>query len=101
RKDERLDHAVQAALKDTDESVRLEAIALQAKLNEGAARLKPLLDNGSRAEQQAVLAALATSPGPEIDALVSESLDRLLSGKVAHEVQLDVLDAAAKRDSSE
>jgi quinoprotein glucose dehydrogenase len=97
RNDERLAGAVQAALKDPDASVRREAIALQARLPEGTSRLAPLLETGTIQEQQAVLAALAASEGAEPDPVLSGALDRLSAGAIPPEVQLDVLEAAAKR----
>lgn len=97
RKDERLVHAVTAALEDPDESVRLVAISIQAKFPEGAKLLQPRLTNGNVREQQAALAALAASEDPEADKAIAEALQRLVAGSVAPEVQLDVLDAAAKR----
>jgi len=99
RNDPKLSDAIRAALSDPDQAVRLQAIRLTANLPNGAEQLSKILDTGSVPDQQAVLAALAAAPesAKTVDEALSKSLDRLLAGKVAPEVQLDVLDAAAKR----
>ena len=97
RKDERLATAVEASLDDDDETVRLEAIALQAKLPGAGEKLAPRLAEGSVREQQAALAALAASEDPEADKVLTGAIGRLVSGSLAPEVQLDVLEAASKR----
>ena len=93
----RLVEAVQSALRDPDEGVRLAAIRLQAKLPGGVERLRPVFDNGSPREKQAAIAALAAVQGPEADAVVSAALDRLLAGQLPPEMHLDLLEAAAAR----
>jgi quinoprotein glucose dehydrogenase len=97
RNDARLADAVKAALGDPDETVRLEAIALQAKLPDGAKLLAPRLAQGHVREQQAVLAALAASDDPQADRAIRDAFKRFTAGSVPPEVQLDVLDAASKR----
>jgi quinoprotein glucose dehydrogenase len=97
KNDERLVHATDAALEDPDETVRLEAIAIQAKLPGGPPKLAPRLEKGNIHEQQAVLAALAASEDPEADRAIHDALERLVAGSVPPEVRLDILDAASKR----
>jgi quinoprotein glucose dehydrogenase len=99
RNDSKLSEAIRSALSDPDQAVRLQAIRLTASLPDGAEQLSGILGKGTVPEQQAVLAALAAAPesATAVDAALSKSLDRLLEGKVAPEVRLDVLDAAAKR----
>jgi len=101
KNDPRVAEVVKTALNDPDEGVRLEAIALQAKLPEGVETLAPRLSEGSPREQQAVFAALGDAKSDAADGMLSEALDRLLAGQVPPEVQLDVVDAAAKRQSAE
>jgi quinoprotein glucose dehydrogenase len=102
RNDPKLADAIRTALSDRDASVRLQAIKLQARLPNGADQLGRLLTTGSIPEQQAVLAALAAAPesNANADRIVSRALDRLLENKVAPEVRVDILDAAAKRGRS-
>jgi quinoprotein glucose dehydrogenase len=99
RNDPKLTDAIRSALSDPDQTVRLQAISLTASLPNGAEQLSGILSKGTVPEQQAVLAALAAAPesAKSVDAALSQALDRLLAGTVAPEVQLDVLDAAAKR----
>ena len=102
RNDPKLAEAVRSALSDPDATVRLQAIRLQARLPNGAEQLGQLLQTGAIPEQQAVLAALAAAPesNANADRIVSRAMDRLLEKKVAPEVRVDVLDAAAKRGRS-
>jgi quinoprotein glucose dehydrogenase len=101
KNDPRLAQAVKAALQDPDETVRLEAIALQAKFPEGVEALARRLNEGSPREQQAVYAALGAAQSDAADRIIAEALDRLAAGQVPPEVRLDVLDAAAHRQSAE
>lgn len=99
----RLNDAVKLALADKEESLRNEATKIQARLkpSDAAGRLRDTLAGGSTGEKQAAFAALATMPGSAADDLIAQSLDKLLAGQLAPELQLDVLAAAAQRQSRE
>ena len=60
-------------------------------------RITALLERGSLAEQQAGFNALQEVPGAEADARLEAWLDKLLAGTVAAPLQLDLLEAAARR----
>ncbi len=102
--------ALEAAAADADENVRKTAAQLsvevppataggRAPAGPGAAvgRLVGILDSGSLAEKQNALATLAGVADPAVDPVLKAWMERLLAGQVAPELQLDVLDAAAKR----
>jgi quinoprotein glucose dehydrogenase len=95
--------AVKLALASTDEALRNEATKIQARLNPGdaAAKLRVTLDKGTTGEKQTALATLATVPGGTADEIFSQWLDKLLAKQVPAELQLDLLEAAAKRQSRE
>jgi quinoprotein glucose dehydrogenase len=97
----KLSDAVKIALASTDEALRNEATRVQARLKPGdaTAKLRVTLEKGTTGEKQAAFATLATVPGGAADELFSQWLDKLLAGQVPVEVQLDLLDAAAKRDA--
>ena len=99
RNDARLAQAVQLALKDKSENLRKEATRLQASLKPGNAtvQLRSVLERGSLGEKQNALTTLAGVAGADADAILSEHLDRLLAGKLAPELELEVLEASAKR----
>ena len=103
-----------AAAKDPDEKVRSLATKLaveQPPLTQkatpataataatGLATLESVLLSGTLIEKQGALATLAGLPGLEVDALITAWMNRVLAGTVPAELQLDVLDAAAKRPS--
>jgi quinoprotein glucose dehydrogenase len=99
----RLDEAVKLALASTDETLRNEATKIQAKLKpaDATAKLRAALEKGTAGEKQTAFVTLATVPGSAADEIFSQWLDKLLAGQVPPEVQLDLLDAAAKRESRE
>jgi quinoprotein glucose dehydrogenase len=97
----KLNDAVKLGLASSDEALRGEATKIQARLKPGdaTAKLRATLDTGSTGERQAALATLATLPGGTADEIFSQWLDKLLAGQVPPELQLDLLDAAAKREA--
>ncbi len=99
RSDSRLAEAVKLAQQDKSEAVRKEAARLQASLkpDNATAQLKTLLERGSLGEKQNALATLGGLPGTDADAIVTSYLDQLLAGKLAPELELEVLEAGAKR----
>jgi quinoprotein glucose dehydrogenase len=99
-KDGRLGEAMQSALKDPDPRVRTQGRRLLAKAQPVKAlqEIREVLDRGGVAEQQGAFSILADIPGRAAEEVLSAQLDRLLAGKLPAEVQLDLLESAAKRD---
>ena len=96
-----LDGILTAAFKDHEPSVRAEARRVLAELRpaEAIAPLTEALASGELIERQEALATLAAMKNPNADALLAAWLDKLLAGQVPPDVQLDLLDAAAKRST--
>ena len=88
------------ALKDKNQSVRMAALALVPELNLPVAQTvemhRVLLKNGTTGEQQAALLSLANVKAPEAEAVFSEQMTLLIEGKIAPEVQLELITAAEK-----
>ncbi len=104
--------ALDAGAKDTSEKVRKAAAKLSvqappvARKGAGAgpaagddkvSKLAAILDKGTLSEKQNALATLGGVEGTTVDILLASWLNQLKDGKVPAELQLDVLDAAAKR----
>jgi quinoprotein glucose dehydrogenase len=100
-KDARFTEALKLAQADASEMLRKEASRLSGHgdITDAIASITATLQSGSIGERQAALQAAAGLKGKEADALISKQLDQLLSGKLARELQLDVLDAAARRSA--
>ncbi|MBI3414095.1 MAG: HEAT repeat domain-containing protein, partial [Verrucomicrobia bacterium] len=100
-KSDRLNEALKFAQSAGNESLRKEATRLQAqtKSSGALASLNAALEKGSLGEQQAALAALGEMDGLAADEILARWLDRLESGELPKELQLDLLEAAAKRTS--
>lgn len=104
-----LNAAVQRGLADASPRVRSEARRLQAKLApaEAVKLLAEAAASGSILERQQALANLGGLPGPDVDQVLSDWLDRLMQGQgqgqggVPSEIRLDVLEAVGKRTSPE
>lgn len=101
RKDPRLSDAIESALTTGKGSLRTKAISFLSTRDDAAVRLEKLLASGSIQDQQAVLTALATIDQPSAKQILSAQLDKLLAGTVAPELQLDLLEAAAKCKSDD
>ena len=99
--DPKLADAIDNAMNDSNDRVRAAAILAMPKLPNAEPRIEPLVSKGTIREQQAAYAALGRTQGSPADAAISKALDQLLAGQVKPELQLDVLDAAAKRQSPE
>jgi quinoprotein glucose dehydrogenase len=99
----RLEEAVKLALNDPDEALRKEASKLQAQFQptDAIERLVLVLEKATMGEKQAAFEALGKMPGPAADLLLAQWLDKLLEGKVAPELKVDLLDAAAARSAPE
>lgn len=95
RKDPRLASTLASVESDPAEALRLEV----SKLRGGGdvAGLVKLLGSGSIAERRSALNRLAAMNGPEADASLVRQFDALMAGTLAKELQLDVLEVAAKR----
>ena len=99
--DPKLPQAIDAAMRNPIDRLRAAAIEAMAKLPNAAPQIEPLLNKGTVREQQAAYAALGATPGKSADDALTKSLDQFLAHQVGPEIQLDLLDAAAKRQSPE
>jgi quinoprotein glucose dehydrogenase len=99
--DARLLEAVNLATGDTNEKVRNEGNQLRAEIKPGDAtgQLEQVLEKGSTGEKQGAFATLGGLPGDAADKMLAEWLDKLTAGKVAKEIQFDLIAAAEKRSS--
>ena len=100
--DARLPAAVKAAASDSDDKLRTEANRLQAQLKPAdstAELLEKVLNTGSVAEKQGALSSMEELSGDGPDIVLAAWLDKLIAGKVPKEIQLDLLEAAGKRQS--
>jgi len=82
---------------------RTEALRVLAKVDPDAA-IAPLQDrlaHGTAAERQGAIAVLAAMPGDTACHELLGWLDRLIAGQVPAEIQLDLLEAAARRTEPE
>jgi len=93
---------LKSAVEDKDKSVREEARKLSAKLspNEAAAQAAGILEKGTLREKQSTFQTLATLPAGEADKILATWLDRLTAGNVPAGAQLDLLEAATKREDA-
>ncbi|WP_435009942.1 PVC-type heme-binding CxxCH protein [Tundrisphaera lichenicola] len=100
--DPRLNQAVEAAVASDDGRVRSEGLRLLARLD--PARAIPIMANvmetGSAQEKQKALEVLGSSDRPEADAILAKALDRQVA-KGDNAIELELIDAASKRKSSE
>ncbi|HEY2586712.1 MAG TPA: HEAT repeat domain-containing protein [Tepidisphaeraceae bacterium] len=99
--DPKLPEAIALAMKSPLDRLRAAGIGAMAKLPDAASRIEPLLNKGTIREQQAAYAALGDAPGKAADDALAKALDQLLAKQIKPELQLDVLDAAAKRPAPE
>lgn len=93
--------ALKPALTDASETLRKEASRLSAASGgtDAIARLAATLQTGTVGERQSALQSLAGLKGKEADEALRKALTQLLEGKLAKELHLDLLEAAAKRTS--
>jgi quinoprotein glucose dehydrogenase len=82
---------------------RVEALRILVKADPTAARtaIDSLLEKGTPRERQGAFAVLAENPDPATDQVLLAWLDRLISGKVPPEIQLDLIEAAGRKASPE
>jgi quinoprotein glucose dehydrogenase len=99
-KDGKVAEALKAALSDADATVRNEAMKIQAQLrpDDAVAQLSSALEGGSVSEKQNALATLGTlTNSTRADAVLLQWMDRLLAKEVPAELQVELLEAAARR----
>ena len=99
----RLAEAVQQAGTSTDSTLRLAALPIAARLSPEAAApvVANLVANGSAEEKRTAYRTLGLSRHEGADALLIAQLRELAAGRLPVEVQLDLLNAAARRESPE
>jgi quinoprotein glucose dehydrogenase len=100
-KDARLSQAAKIAISANDPKLRSEGLQALAGADPATAvrTIGDVINTGSVIEKQGALLALAQMKGAEADAVLSGLLDKLIAKSLPAEIQLDVIDAAAKRDN--
>jgi len=98
-KDARLSQTMKLALSDKRPLLRAEGRRLLARLHPEKAvlSLASALKSGETVEKQSAVRLLATLKITAADAILDNSLDDLLTGKVLPEIQLDLIEATRKR----
>ena len=97
-KDWRYASALNLALKDESEPLRIAASKLPGTRFDVSSFAKAL-ESGSIAERQSALASLALTTGQEAELLVTKQVDAVLDGTLPKELQLDVFETAGNRPS--
>ncbi|MDB5384940.1 MAG: heme-binding protein, partial [Planctomycetaceae bacterium] len=99
-KDKQAAEATLIALNDEAPILKAAGQRLLAKQDPSAALklFRRAILNGSLIEQQSAFAALPEMKSPEADEVLVQQLKRLNDGKLAKDVQLDLLEAAQQRD---
>ena len=102
-KDARLGEASKKAMQANDARVRGEALQALARADAGAAvaMISGLIEKGSPQEKQAALLALSQLKDPAATAQIAGLMEKLIAGKVAPEIQLDLYEAAKKAGLSD
>ena len=100
-KDPLLTEGVAKAIASTDPNLRNagRAILARTKPDEVTKQLKDVLAGNDVIEKQGALAILSTIILPEADEQIETWLDKLIAKQAPAELQLDILEAAGKRDS--
>jgi quinoprotein glucose dehydrogenase len=101
--DPHLKEAVESAQADANEDLRKESLKFQSQLRPSGAlgELASALQRGSLGEKQAALGALGSLDSKGADALLLDWTTKLVNGQVPAELQVDVLEAAGKRENPE
>ncbi len=97
----KFDEAFQLAINSPSETLRIAAMKLAATSTRSdrlVASLAQRLPGGTVPEKQAVFALLAEVNDLAADQLLAQQLDDLLAGSMAGAVQLDLLEAATRRN---
>ena len=95
----RLGQVLAKAGESKDENVRIAAVKFATKSLNGKELtivLNKILSSGTVREQQNAFQILSGTKDPEADQLLARQLDELLAGNTPGELQLDLLDAAAR-----
>ncbi|MFN7138815.1 MAG: heme-binding protein, partial [Limisphaerales bacterium] len=98
-----LGKAVALALSSNESTLRAEGVKLSAQLN--PAEAAPLLEKLLASEKdvrigQAVYATLGDLPNPAADSILAAHLDQLIAGNIKATLQLDLVEAARKRNAA-
>jgi quinoprotein glucose dehydrogenase len=98
----RLAEAVRTAAASNSSRLRLAALPIAARLapDDTAPVVATLITQGNAPEQKAAFTVLGTLKHPTASTLLAEQLRLLLAGKVVTDVQLELLEAAAKSSDS-
>ncbi len=99
-KDPGLQETAEAVAKDADGRLRHQArriLLAKADMAKVVEELTVVLDTATLAEKQGALEWLADLKKAEADAVIGRWVDRLTKNAAAAEIQLDILDAAARR----
>jgi quinoprotein glucose dehydrogenase len=101
--DPQLGTSMRLALTDGNPRLRADGRRVLAKLYpaEALAQFEKVLENGKTAERQGALLLLGEWNNKESDPLLERWLDRLEKKQAPPEIQLELLEAAAKRPSAE
>ncbi|MEZ4775815.1 MAG: HEAT repeat domain-containing protein [Bacteroidia bacterium] len=98
-----METVVQLAIKDRDPLVRMTGLGLTGQLSISDEKkvelLNLVIEKGTTGEQQTALEALGKLPENATEALFSSLLTQLETGKLAGEIQLDLLEAIEKKSS--
>lgn len=93
-----LGELVFSALNDKEQAVRMTALAMVPDANVSVEKIvamhQILLQNGTSGEQQAALMSLAKVTAPQTIALFTQLLTELIDGKIAPDIQLELITAA-------
>ncbi len=94
-----LDAAVKMAQADSSELIRKEGNRLAAEMRPDTAvlQIRAILEKGSVPEKQGAINSLSAIPGQEADGVFAELLDQRSAGKLPREIELELLEAVAKR----
>jgi quinoprotein glucose dehydrogenase len=97
--DPKLADAVKLAMTDKDAGLRVEALSLLGKLDpeEAAKQLSSAYATSAVPEKKVVINSLATLKGPGADQALAAIADEFLAGKMAPEVQLELVEAISAR----
>lgn len=100
-RDPNLPAVVKLASESTSSTLRLAALPIAAKLSpsDAAPVLANFVAKGDTQEQKVALTTLGTLKHPSADEIITEQLKALAADKVAPAVQLELIEAAAKRDN--
>jgi quinoprotein glucose dehydrogenase len=93
------------ALNDKEQSVRMTGLGMVPELDmpvtQSVEMHSLLLKNGTTGEQQAALLSLVNVKAPEAESVFREQMQLLIDGKIAPEVQLELITAVEKISSPE